>query len=438
MELIRKNSSFAFTLILWALSGIYGSYLVYAVVPLTLLAFKSRNMYMEMFLGFIYILILSDSLQGSLSWAAQVKNEYIVMLFLFMMLSRKSFGKLNLFYQRFIPFFIIAFLCLFKSPGDNVALGIEKTLSYLFLLIIVPNYLIRCHRDYGTEFYRTLVYLCVAMVLYGILAKFINPDQAYRENRFCGVFGNPNGLGIFITMLVLLIVVISDIYPNIFSIKEKYIFYIAIILSLVWSDSRNSLFAILIFLFFSYFHKISTFLGFFIFIIFLFSYPFVVENLPVIINSFGLGSYLRVKTLEDASGRFVAWNFAMEHIKQNLFLGRGFNYTNFLFMTPENVKYLSALGHQGNAHNSYLTLWLDTGLLGVVTYLWAFIGLFFKIAKRTIYAFPVMYAVLFSTVFESWLTASLNPYTILLFLILSMLSNEEIFAPKAPATLLVQ
>ncbi|NNM94637.1 MAG: O-antigen ligase family protein [Bacteroidia bacterium] len=438
MEVLKANRSFIFTLIIWSLSGIYGHYLAFAVVPLTLLAFKSRNMYMEMFLGFIFILILSDSLLDSLSWAGQVKYEYIVLLYLLMILSRKSFGKLNLFYQRFIPFFIVAFICLFNSPADNVILSFEKTLSYLFLLLIVPNYMMRCHRDYGTEFYRTLVYLCVGMVIYGIIAKYVHPSQAYRENRFCGIFGNPNGLGVFLTLLVLLISVISDIYPGIFSRREKIVFYISIILSLVWSDSRNSLFAILIFIFFSYFHKLSTFLGFIIFIVFLFSYPLVIANLPAILNSLGLGSYLRVNTLEDASGRFVAWYFAIDHIKQSIFIGKGFDYTNYLFMSPANVKYLSALGHQGNAHNSYLTLWLDTGLIGLLTYLWALISTFFKVAKRSNLAFPVMYAVLFSTFFESWLTASLNPFTILLFVILSMLTNEEIFAPKAQAALLVQ
>ncbi len=438
MEVIQKNKSFAFTLIIWVISGVYLGPVVYAVVPLSLFAFKSREMYMELLLGFIFILVLSDSLQDSLSWAAQVKYEYIVLLFLFMMLSRKSFGELNLFYQKFIPFFIIAFLCLFKAPSDNIITAIEKTLSYLFLLLLVPNYMMRCHRDYGTEFYRTLVYLCFCILLYGIIARFVHPTQVFREDRFCGVFGNPNGLGVFLTLLVLVIVVISDIFPDIFSPKEKYLFFGAIILSLLWSGSRNSLFAILIFFFFSYFHRLSTFLGFLIFILFLFSYPIITANLPVIVDFLGLGSYLRVNTLEDASGRFVAWNFAIDHIKLNPFMGKGFDYTNYLFMSPENVKYLSALGHQGNAHNSYLTLWLDTGLLGLLAFLWALISIFVKASKKSAYAYPAMYAVLFSTFFESWLTASLNPFTIMLLVILSVLTNEEIFAPKAAATLLVQ
>ncbi|MBK6833911.1 MAG: hypothetical protein IPG89_06400 [Bacteroidetes bacterium] len=46
---------------------------------------------------------------------------------------------------------------------------------------------------------------------------------------------------------------------------------------------------------------------------------------------------------------------------------------------------------------------------------------YFSISKFSISVFPLLYGVLFSNQFESWLTASLNPFTIFLLLSLSLI-----------------
>src|ERR1700722_1608645 len=152
---------------MWALTGMYGGPLVYGVVPLTMLVFKSRNMYMELLLGFFFILIISDSRQDSLAWAADVKKECIVLLTMFLLLNRKDFGTFNTFYQKFIPFFIVAFICVFYSPPEIISTSFQKTLSYLFLLLVTSNYAMRCHREHGREFYRTLVYFGMGILIFG-------------------------------------------------------------------------------------------------------------------------------------------------------------------------------------------------------------------------------------------------------------------------------
>ena len=35
----------------------------------------------------------------------------------------------------------------------------------------------------------------------------------------------------------------------------------------------------------------------------------------------------------------------------------------------ENYQLLSRLGHQGNAHNSFLTIWYDTGIIGLLGFI---------------------------------------------------------------------
>ena len=54
-----------------------------------------------------------------------------------------------------------------------------------------------------------------------------------------------------------------------------------------------------------------------------------------------------------------------------------------------------------------------------------FLLAFMKGAKKTRLAFPLMFAVLFSANFESWLAGSLNPITILFWILLTLITSEE-------------
>jgi len=52
--------------------------------------------------------------------------------------------------------------------------------------------------------------------------------------------------------------------------------------------------------------------------------------------------------------------------------------------------------------------------------------------NKTSYTLPVLYGVLFSTNFESWLAASLNPFTSLFLIILTLISHPELLTEKQP------
>jgi O-antigen ligase len=189
---------------------------------------------------------------------------------------------------------------------------------------------------------------------------------------------------------------------------------------------------------FSAFYRISPILGSVAAIAFMSSYNYLNDHLVGAIDALGMNDYMRVNTLQQGSGRFVAWDFCWKHIQESYWFGRGFEYTEYLFNIPANVYYLQTLGHQGNAHNSFITLWLDTGLVGLSTFVLALASCFFSAIKKTRLALPLMYASLFSSFFESWLTASLNPFTIMLFITLAIITSNVIIPSKAPAALPVQ
>jgi O-antigen ligase len=416
--LFNQDKQLWLILFIWLLAGVFvGSIATLILIPATLLLLKRKNLYMEMLLGFFFILILSDSRQPELRFAAHVKDIYIVLLGLFLVLNLKDFKPINKTYQYVLPFILIAFISMQSS--EKYFLSLQKTLSYLLLFLIVPNYVIASWRINKEKFLQSIIILGSVILIAGLAMKFALPGKVHFGGRFTGVLGNPNGLGVFCLMFFLLVSTIKYFYQDILTKRQFILVYGLILVSVFLSGSRSSLLAIILFVFFTYFHKKSPFLGFLILCLIILANEFITSNLPQLISFFGAEDYFRIKTLEQGSGRLVAWNFAWEHIQKNFFLGKGFDYTNYLF--ARNGYILSFMGHHGHAHNSFLTFWLDTGIVGLLAFCGGLIILFLKAAKRAIIAFPILYAVIFSSFFESWLTASLNPFTIQLVMIITLI-----------------
>lgn len=386
---------------------------------LFLLYFKS--MHLEILLGFFLILTLSDSRLSQLNFAADAKNIYILMISLFSFLEMRNSSTSIDFYKYFIGFFFFAFLVIFFNP--NIGLSFQKTLSYVLFLIFVPNYVFTVYQKYGLTAIKSVVYFVVIILALGLLIDLVNPGITHLVGRFRGLLGNPNGLGLYSFLFILLFATVSEHFENLFSRNEKAIIYGIALFCLLKCGARTSLVSVIMFVFFVRFYKISSLLGFVIFVFSVIIYQLVSDNLVNIIVSLGLGSQFRVETLKSGSGRIIAWKFAWDQIQDNFYLGKGFSYTEYIF--KQNYEYLSRLGHQGAAHNAYLTFWLDTGLIGLILYMIGLLITFLKAAKRSKLAIPVLYSILFSNYYESWITASLNPFTIQLIFILTIIFTYD-------------
>ncbi len=416
-ELLRKNKNLIVLISIWLASGIFFPISAYIVIPLTVLLLYKKDLHSEIFIGLFVILTLSDSRLGQLSFAADVKNIYIVMVFFITLKFRKeNYFKINIYFY-FIAFILIAFYCLLNSPTPFV--GFQKSLSYIILIYVIPNYFSIIYKRDGELFIFRIVSFVFVLLFLGVAIGLINPNISYYVDRYRGLLGNPNGLGIYVFLFIIFFSIVVESFPYLFSKNQKILVYILSYYSLIFCGSRSSLFAVLIFFVFKKFYKMSPWVSFLIFISATLSYELITSNIEGVIYSLGIEEYFRVETLKNGSGRLVAWEFAWENISKNFFFGRGFNYTEHLYFI--NFEKLNRLGHQGSAHNSYLTIWLDTGLVGLSLFLTALLTTFLKASKINIAAIPVLYAVLFSNQFESWISASLNPFTIQMLIIVSFM-----------------
>lgn len=99
-------------------------------------------------------------------------------------------------------------------------------------------------------------------------------------------------------------------------------------------------------------------------------------------------SRVAVTSLQDPSlgGRWLLWAYALKVLKNNWLFGVGimnYRFVKHLYGFP----WPMALASQHHAHNLFLELFVDLGLLGIVAFLWLKISVFLRV-ERTLKYFP--------------------------------------------------
>jgi O-antigen ligase len=424
LSYLRDELQFFLLIFIWVIVGVYTGPMLFAVLPLTVFLLKSRAMWAEMVFGFLIILVLSDMspLLTPMMVIKSAKNTYVIALALIFALERYRFYPYSRLFNIFLPFFLYSLFPLVFS--NNLAMAIQKTISFAIMYLIVPNYILHNFRIQGWAFMKNLVFFMAVILVAGLGMKLMGDYWAYVGGRFRGLFGNPNGMAIYCYLVIVFATVVMSLNKGLFNWKEKAVVYGILVYFLLASGSRASLVSSLIFLIFHRFFSASPFLGF-IGLIGLFGVSEVVSNnLETIVIALGVEEYFRLETLRDGSGRYFAWEFTWGHIQDYFVFGGGF--ANDERIMRKWRLYLERMGHQGGVHNSYLSMWLNVGIVGLVIYLRSFLLLFFKSSKLAPISLAIMFSVLFSIMYESWLVGSLNPYTIVLLMIMTLVSEEEI------------
>jgi len=422
-EFIQEKRNY-FILLFWMLVGIFAGPMVYLIIPIHMLILKSKGEFLWLLIGLWVILTFSDSRQFIFKFTQSFKPVMMVVLaFLYFTFPKENerFG----FFKPFIPFFAIAILAMFNDH-PQIFTSFQKTLSYILLLMVVPGIvklLLQYERD---RFLFTLIMTGLLILGIGLMLRFLYPGFViFRGERFSGLLGNPNGLGIYSFCFFILFTVINYFHRDLFTKKQTWFIYGLILISLILCGSRGGLFSTFIFLIGWPLIKRNVLFGSVILTLFFLFWQVVMHNFAEIVTLLGLQDYFRLDTLETGSGRMVAREFGWMHIKENFWWGKGFAYAEYLLAT--NQDYFITRGHQGNLHNSYLTVWLDTGLIGLILFCFGWLINFIKASRMSLMVLPILFGMILSTSVESWLSASLNPFTIQLVIILSLMGDENFY-----------
>ena len=209
--------------------------------------------------------------------------------------------------------------------------------------------------------------------------------------------------------------------------KQVNFFKIICLFLIFISASRTATISILVFILLVSFLKYKKFrVQIFIFsiiCILFFSNISVIE----IISFFSARDLFRAETLVTLSGRTEVWEVAWAEIIKAPFFGNGLQYDQ-LYIKQYSDRYIGEFKarHWSGIWNSYLSLLLNVGVFGLLSYLYALFILFFKSIYKT-HAFIFFFVALISAFTESWMSSSMNTYTplILLYFSLQITKSDE-------------
>jgi O-antigen ligase len=421
IDYLKKNIQFVVMVMLWIISGMYGGPLYYLIVPASILLLRMKNRNAELIFGLIIVTVLSDHWEPHLLWASNVKDIYLLLMTAMFVFNSRDFKYQNMVVAPFLFYFIWSFISLMRSP--DFFISFQKTISTILFYSIVPIYIMKSLVEERDHFLRGAVLTTTALLAYGLFMAILWPETAYLMGRFRGVTGNPNSLGIICTVFFGLYTIIQLHYRHLFLKWESGVIYGIILLSVILSGSRNAIFAILIFYLFGRFFSVSYLLGFTALIVLAVAYQILISNLPAILTALGLQEYMRVENIDDGSSRLIAWQFTLKHLKKDFLLGHGIGYEVYFFQNYGADLFFKY--HVGNTHNSWLALWLNTGIIGLILYAGGLIYRFMSFSSRSPYVMPFMYSIMFSATFESWLAGVLSPYILLMLISLSVISQLQ-------------
>jgi O-antigen ligase len=404
------------------ISGILGGFILAGATSVFIILLKSGTKRLYFILTLIlFTFFLADNYDGILSFAQNLRFV-ILGLSVFILLKHNLFqnNKGTLLIGFTIYTFVITFI--FSPLGFS---AIIRSLGYIVVALVIfklLNLLLDRDRKKTIDLILSIFFLYIFLNI--IVFIFPIYGGISNEGRFSGLMGNPNGLGLLGAFSYVLIRWIGLNEMTTYSKRSLLIFKVLLFLIIILTGSRTAMLAVIAFELILRVYQNKLLL-----IVSLLSLTFVgiILNSAVfedLIMSLGLIDYIRIDTLETASGRTEVWEVAyVEFLRQPLF-GKGLLYDDY-FIQDYSLKRFG----ENNARNwnkvwsSYLSLALDVGIIGILLF-GQFWYRLFKASTDKLFGLAFIVMILITAVTESWMAASLNPFMLVVFLIWALQTNH--------------
>ena len=294
---------------------------------------------------------------------------------------RSSIGK---WLWPLVTWLAVTLVAVFVAQDSLAAFGhwrafmLEPVLVFVILLDTLAG------RPHGVALtVRLLRSMAIVTILMGVYAIFQyitgwgipSPWDVAEARRATGTFGYPNGLSLFIVpfgIVSFIRFVGLLIVDHMGSTLQRYVFAIASALALVATVLAKSMGGVLAF-------GIGVVLTLIIFK--------KTRIVGIVLTVFGVlaaglvawniyGTELHPATIEDSltaskkwssSVRIIIWQESFEIIKDNPVLGTGLRSFKTAILPYHTATWMETFPHP---HNILLMLWIETGILGLLTFLW--------------------------------------------------------------------
>lgn len=422
LSIFKQYNSIWLALLLVVMAGIVGGYIA-ATIVLVFFIFMQESSYKEemLLILFLAIFFLGDNFTGRLGFANNTRFAILGLALVFLFKHDLFNNRLA---NKLLPFSAIALVITLLYSTLGTAAYLRALAYWLMALVIFKTVDISYKKSAQNTLHIILFWISLFIISNVILYFLPLGFDTYLKDRFRGLMNNPNGLG----LVALMCYPFTDLvkqrketrFPDYFFIGIK----VMIVFIAILTASRNTIFSIMIY---EAAHRLSKNKPLFIIglgaILFAY-YSISINDVIAIIQQLGLGDFFRVESLLDASGRTEVWEVAWQEAQRSPWLGNGMMYDNEYILEygrqhlgPDRAR------HWFGIWNSYLSLLLNVGIIGIAAYAW-FIKEMYRYAHLKNLAFAFIVMSLFSAITESWMAASMNAFTPMFFLYWAIQSQE--------------
>lgn len=415
--------------------GLYAGPLNLLFLPLLFVFYWFKKKPETAFIIFYISLVIGDRVDDIGESLANTRAILMVFLF-FISISEIAKGKYKLDKSIliWIPFFIVAFIGVMRSP--IIPRSIMKTTSYFFMLFTAFHTLRYHVIDSKGKVLLGIMNTITFSLLLTLILFLVMPSWVMKESedindkglRLTGLTGNANGLGFICGINLMLVCYNRYFWKNISVLYTTYVTALSMFL-LLFSGSRGCLLAVLLF-FFLFFINIQSWivrssLKYVIFplAIYLFitvGLDFIAEN-EFLATRFRFSKNANLETL--TSGRSATWAFlfSLDRIskwREWIWLGRGMGFDGYFFL--QLYRKFPTLGRGYFAtFNSFVSIIMNNGVIGlslmmtnVFYYMYRFKD---KCMRQSLFIFMFI-----TGMAEASLSSSLSYYTIIFFVFLAL------------------
>lgn len=392
--------------------GIFGGYISASILFVLTFILKKKNITEFLLVMTLITFLLADNFKGPLSFFQNLRFTIVLLNLVYLLkfnLLKNNYGNYML------PFAILSLIIsVFFSP-----VGIQAYLRVIGFWIVpmiifkLISTLYKKNRQKTTEL---LILIFSLFLVLNLILFFVPIMDVFLKGRFKGLVGNPNGLGLIMMFIFGLLQLIQERNETSLTGLLFLILKTLCIFLILTTGSRTALISTLVFIIFNKFLQNTAILIFSLIVLALLSYLISISSLLTLISYLGLETQLRLDSFSDASGRTEVWIVAWEEIKNSFWFGRGLLYDAY-YIKEYVTNYFGSTypRHWAGIWNSYISLLLDVGFVGTLTYLIFWIKIFKKSKFLNIsLAFIVM--CFLSGITESWMAASMNPFTPMMFM----------------------
>jgi O-antigen ligase len=336
-----------------------------------------------------------------------VLNLVIIIFTLILMFKDGWTSTRNNSVRPWIIFLLICFLTTIYSPVQTKALKLFINLVSYFCMFILPFYLVKTTID-KKLWIKIIIFSSFLPVLFANL-DLLRGGHFYEDAgiRISGTFSHPNILAFYLVLIIAVVfLVLKTEMFNLNKLKSNFLrlYVLNLLILLLATKTRSAWISCwCIFFIFGLLKDKKYLLLMIILPLFFMLIPGVRDRVQDIFAS----KYNEAGRLNSLAWRLKLWQSSMASIKENLFFGHGL--ASFERLSESFFVMDKGLSKGAPAHNAYLGILFETGIIGLLSYLFIFFAILKKISlklsiilKKTSFEYAIIFSYVLSYMVSSF------------------------------------